>query len=254
MASSGTFRFRVLVGMRRVPLHARDAGTAQTILGPACAEVNVVHPADVPEDDDRELFVTAWCMHPRLIPDEQVIFIPEPRLISPAEAAVSVLPGMRYLVRLRLLAIQDWSTPLASPGGGGGGDGNDDGGDGGDPGDHGGPPTPEEDLSGRRDSDADDDSADSNCNRFHPGFDRCRCAGSPPLPHSVQIGAVSCPLVPGRSGPMHVTRGACLIGAPRGIPDVASPRPRASARRKICASSNSIMQKEDSTSYQNIYA
>jgi len=69
-ATAGTFRYRVLVGMRRVPLHARNVATAQTILGPSCAEVVVVRPSDVPDDDEREFFVTAWCADPRFIPDE----------------------------------------------------------------------------------------------------------------------------------------------------------------------------------------
>lgn len=29
-------------------------------------------------DDERELFVTAWCVHPDLIPDEETMAIPEP--------------------------------------------------------------------------------------------------------------------------------------------------------------------------------
>ena len=74
MASGGTFRFRVLVGMRRVPLHARNASTA-------------------------------WCMHPRFIPNEQIVFIPEPRILSPIEASSKELLGLRYLVRLRLVAF-----------------------------------------------------------------------------------------------------------------------------------------------------
>lgn len=77
MASGGSFRYRVLVGMRRVPLHARSTSTAQTILGPACANVEIVPPRDAPVDDDREFFITAWCLDPRFIPDEEIIFIPE---------------------------------------------------------------------------------------------------------------------------------------------------------------------------------
>lgn len=107
MVSASTFRFRVLVGLRRIPLHARSAATAQTILGPACVEVEVVLPIDIPDDDDHELFVMAWCMHPRFIPDEQVVFIPEPRLISPTEASVTALLGLRYLVRVHLVVFQD---------------------------------------------------------------------------------------------------------------------------------------------------
>lgn len=49
-----------------------------------------------------EFFVAAWCMHPRFIPDEKIIFIPEPRVHNPVEAIQVELPGLCYLVRLRL--------------------------------------------------------------------------------------------------------------------------------------------------------
>jgi hypothetical protein len=35
IASAGSFRFKVLVGMKCVPLHARNVATTQTILGPS---------------------------------------------------------------------------------------------------------------------------------------------------------------------------------------------------------------------------
>lgn len=127
MASGGSFRFLVLVGMTRVPLHARNVPTAQAILGPTCAKVDVVRPSDILEDDDHEFFIVAWCLHPRFIPGEVVIFIPEPRVNNPVEASSEELPGLRYLVRLRLVAYQDWNTPPASPAGNDGGNGDDHG-------------------------------------------------------------------------------------------------------------------------------
>lgn len=77
-----------------------------------------MRPDDVPADDDRELFVTAWCMDPRFINEQEVLFIPEPRVLSPEEAVGAVLPGLRYLVRRWLIAFQDWSTSPTSPGAG----------------------------------------------------------------------------------------------------------------------------------------
>jgi hypothetical protein len=65
LAHSGAFRYRVLVGMRRIPLHAWNVPTVQTVLGPCCSGINIVGPIDVDDDDDRELFATAWCWHPR---------------------------------------------------------------------------------------------------------------------------------------------------------------------------------------------
>lgn len=114
LASAGSFRFRVLVEMKRVPLHARNASTAQTTLGPACADFEVVWTRDVPADDDREFFVAAWCLHPRFIPDEKIIFIPEPRVPNPVEAVEDELPGLRYLVRVCLVVFQDWNMLPAS--------------------------------------------------------------------------------------------------------------------------------------------
>lgn len=68
MASAGSFRFRVLVGMKRIPLHARNAATAQTILGPSCTGIEVVRPHDVADDNDLEFFcdglVLASPLHP----------------------------------------------------------------------------------------------------------------------------------------------------------------------------------------------
>lgn len=95
MASAGSFRFKVLVAMWRLPLHARRAAVAQA------------RPRDIPDDDDREFFVMAWCWHPRFIPDEQITFIPELRIPGACEALRSELPGLRYLVRLCVVAYQD---------------------------------------------------------------------------------------------------------------------------------------------------
>jgi hypothetical protein len=64
------------------------------------------------------MFVAAWCWDPKLIPAEKNIFIPEPRPLIPGEAlciqADDVVLGLRYLVRMRVVEIQDWSTPPLS--------------------------------------------------------------------------------------------------------------------------------------------
>lgn len=70
-----TFRFKVIVAIARVPLHARNLDVAQTILGPACAKLEFSDYRDRPVIDDREFFVLAWCWHPRHIPEEEIIFI-----------------------------------------------------------------------------------------------------------------------------------------------------------------------------------
>ena len=99
--------------MRRVPLHARSTTVAQTILGSACARVELAPPEVTPEDDDREFFVAAWCLHPRFIPEEKIIFIPEPMVregplrLRADELIQEELPRLRYLVRIRIVELQD---------------------------------------------------------------------------------------------------------------------------------------------------
>lgn len=184
MASRGSLRYSVLVGMTQIPLHARSATTAQIILSPSCAEVNIVRPERVPDDDDWEFFILAWCLHPQFIPDEKIIFIPEPQIPNPVEGALEELPGLCYLVRIRLVAFQDCyppSPPLVARGPGheddddGSPDSNinryhpglDDGPSHGSPTNFGEP------------SDDGEGSGDSNCNRFHPGMDYCRGGSTP---------------------------------------------------------------------------
>lgn len=138
MASAGRFRFWVLVGLRRLPLHGRSTAVAQAVLGPCCAHLAEARLRDIPDDDDREYFITAWCLHPRFIKNEEIVYILEPILPGFNEANRTELPGLRYLVRIRLVAYQDWHTPPPSPpaddnndttGDGGGAPGSDDDGD-----------------------------------------------------------------------------------------------------------------------------
>lgn len=114
LGHAGRFKFKVVVALSRVPLHARNLEVAQTVLGPTCAEVNFSDFRDRPLLDDREFFVSAWCWHPSFIHSEQVIFIPDPHY--PGVVVDDHLLGLRYLVRARLVAYQDWSTPPPSPG------------------------------------------------------------------------------------------------------------------------------------------
>lgn len=220
MASGGSFRFRVLVGMSRVPLHARNTPTAQAILGPTYAEVDIVRPNDIPEDDGREFFITAWCLHPRFIPEEVVIFIPEPRIANPIEASLEELPRLHYLVRLCLVAYQDWNTPLASPTTNND-DGDDQGNGGGSGGDHhaasghDGELTLEEDISARRDYD-DEDSVDSNFNRYHPGLDRAGGATPPPSGEAGR-GACSLPSTPEPGNAIVMGGVLCPLQQARGL-------------------------------------
>lgn len=103
MASPGPMRFRVLVGMKSVPTHLQDADTTQIILGSSCAKVFVA-PPNAGDNDDPELFATAWCVHPDLIPDEKLVVVPEPEVhntygvlhLRPHEIIGTELSLLRY--------------------------------------------------------------------------------------------------------------------------------------------------------------
>ena len=135
----GRFRFKVVVALSGVPLHARNLDVAQRFLGSACGKLELSSFRDRPDIDDREFFVSAWCWHPSFINAEGVIFIPEPHIpgVLPPEAwgHDAHLPGLRYRVRARLVAYQDWASSPGSPGGfedrdhGGGGEGGSSGGE-----------------------------------------------------------------------------------------------------------------------------
>jgi hypothetical protein len=57
MGSSGAFRYRMLVGLKRLVSHAHSAAVAQTILGSAGAKVEFANAeAHSDPDDERELF------------------------------------------------------------------------------------------------------------------------------------------------------------------------------------------------------
>jgi hypothetical protein len=144
MASAGTFTFRVLVGMKNVPAHARSASIAERILGTSCASVEIAPPEIVPEDDDHKLFVAAWCIHLKLVLDEKIMAIPEP-LVPEALVDMTELPALRYLVRCCVIEFQDWPVTRYT--------------------------SAEDDGHGRPDDEDEDDSGDSNHNRRHPGLD-----------------------------------------------------------------------------------
>lgn len=155
-------------------------------------------------DDERELFVAAWCAHPDLVPDDMIIKIPEPEeevdggpslFLRPHEIIHADLPALCYLVRIRMIEFQDWHTPPTS---------SDEGFDAGD----------------------EEDSNDINYNGFHPGFQASGGAGSRPRTsrfagaderrlsrgygpsftardtwQAIVVGALSCP-VPSTNGAM----------------------------------------------------
>ncbi|CAD6338683.1 unnamed protein product [Miscanthus lutarioriparius] len=171
MGFAGAFRYRVLVGMKGIPSHARSAATAHAILGSASAKMDIANPdALVDPDDERELFVAAWCAHHDLVLDEMIMAVPEPEeehdgssplYLRPHEIIHDKVPALRYLVRLRIIEFQDWHTP----------------------------PTSSDEWMGADDS---DDSGDSNFNGYHPGAAATQGRGQPgsatPLSRGLGLG------------------------------------------------------------------
>lgn len=60
-----------------------------------------------------------WCIHPRSIPQHKIIAIPElevpfvvesPLYLHEHELIRSELPAVRYLVRIRVVEVQDWTV------------------------------------------------------------------------------------------------------------------------------------------------
>lgn len=138
--------------------------------------------------------MAAWCLDPKLIPEERTIFIPEPRPLVPGQAlyiqaddvVLNRLPGLRYVVRLRIVEIQDWSMP---------------------------PPFEDEECPFGR-GDHDDDSDDNNHNRRHPGLDDGEDCPRQHGPHSTRFTSAgdSAPHLGVRRGPTFMSRSMVLVG------------------------------------------
>jgi hypothetical protein len=130
-------------------------------------------------------------MDPQFVPEEKIIFIQEPDVLLPGGALFlraedivhDSLPGLRYLVHIRIVEFQDWNSQ---------------------------PTSVDEDY--RRDDSEHDGSDDSNHNRRHPGLDQggdgyrgprtVRCAGATDAD----------PRLGGRCGTSFMPRRTVIIG------------------------------------------
>jgi hypothetical protein len=74
-----------------------------------------------PSEDSREYLVAAWCMHPDFVPQEVIVAVPEPEVpfvVEPPlylrehEIIHSELRALRYLVRIRVVEVQDWHSTV----------------------------------------------------------------------------------------------------------------------------------------------
>ncbi|CAD6230352.1 unnamed protein product [Miscanthus lutarioriparius] len=108
MASAGALRYKVLLGLRGMPAHIAGLDAAERILASSCADL-VEAPQMADREDLREFFVAAWCIHPRFIPQQKIIVVP--LYLREHEVIRSELPALRYLVRIRVVESQDWTTP-----------------------------------------------------------------------------------------------------------------------------------------------
>jgi hypothetical protein len=79
-----------------------------------------------PSEDSREYLVAAWCMHPDFVPQEVIVAVPEPEVQFVVEPPLYLreheiihfeLRALRYLVRIRVVEVQDWHSTVvgASP-------------------------------------------------------------------------------------------------------------------------------------------
>lgn len=57
--------------------HLWSTEVVQRIVGSSCAEL-VEAPVTAAREDLRGYFVAAWCVHPDLVPEEEIIVLPEP--------------------------------------------------------------------------------------------------------------------------------------------------------------------------------
>ncbi|KAG0526126.1 hypothetical protein BDA96_06G118600 [Sorghum bicolor] len=141
-AVAASFTYRVLVGIKGIPAHARSKAVAEQLLGSSCAQVELASSDDDGVDDDD----APWCLHPMLVPEQKLLVIPEPPephepgilFLREHEIIHSHLPILHYLVRLRVVEYQDWAVSSSSS----------------------------EDAFSGGDS---DDSGDSSYNGYHPG-------------------------------------------------------------------------------------
>lgn len=96
----------------------------QTLLNSSGAKVEIANPTAINDpDDERELFVATWCVHPNLIPDEKILAISKPKKEHDGDLPLylwsweiihSEVSALWYLVRMHLVEFQDWHTPLPS--------------------------------------------------------------------------------------------------------------------------------------------
>ena len=78
--AAGSFTFRVLVGIKGVPTHALSQAVVHYLLDSSYAmvELTTADVDGVDVEDGHELFIAAWCVHPRLILDHKISVILEP--------------------------------------------------------------------------------------------------------------------------------------------------------------------------------
>lgn len=105
--------FLVLVGMKGGLMHVHRVAAVQWLLGSSCAGVQLAgaEAVGIYEDEDREYFVTARCVHHCLIPDEKILIILEVRVphnpgilfLREQEAVQTHLSTLCYLAHLRLI-------------------------------------------------------------------------------------------------------------------------------------------------------
>jgi hypothetical protein len=93
-------------------------------------------PTTLAKSDLRRFIVTAWCVHPDMIPHEKLLYIPEPKFahvwgpplfVNPEEFIHHDQPTLFYRVGFDVLEVEDWHVPSDSSSSNGGSDSGGDG-------------------------------------------------------------------------------------------------------------------------------
>jgi hypothetical protein len=77
LASAEKLFYRVIVMVRGLTTHASHLLAARKLLSPACGNPQPT-PTTAVGNDLRRFIVVIWCVHLNLIPQEKIVFIPEP--------------------------------------------------------------------------------------------------------------------------------------------------------------------------------
>jgi hypothetical protein len=116
LASAESLLYQVTVAICGLLAHVWSLASAWKILGKSCSNLQC-SAATVAKVYLRRFVVTAWCVHPDLIPREVIVYVPEPKevhvrgpplFLDPKDVIHHNRPMLRYRVRLDIAEVVDW--------------------------------------------------------------------------------------------------------------------------------------------------